>query len=200
MYLTFIPELFAGVLIELIGEEAWSLRNMFNQVREKDGATAYVAFGLEEWEQHLLKTLNGDNSLSATEREVLIMARRGQGLFKQNVLTLEKQCRVTKVDRIEHLRASHIKPWRDCKNRDERLAGENGLLLTPTIDHLFDRGFISFENNGELLISPAAHEESLQRMGVETEHKLLVGSFRDEQKHFLDFHRDSVFLKAGVTI
>jgi len=40
----------------------------------------------------------------------------------------------------------------------ERLFAGNGLLLTPTIDHLFDRGFISFENSGELLISPVAHE------------------------------------------
>jgi putative restriction endonuclease len=53
---------------------------------------------------------------------------------------------VTRVERREHLIAGHIKPWRDGSN-DERLNGENGLLLTPTIDHLFDKGFISFENN-----------------------------------------------------
>jgi hypothetical protein len=51
--------------------------------------------------------------------------------------------RITGVGRREHLRASHIQPWRDSEN-DARLDGENGLLLTPTIDHLFDRGFISF--------------------------------------------------------
>jgi len=49
------------------------------------------------------------------------------------------------VDRPEHLRASHCKPWCDCESNEERLNGENGLLLTPSIDHLFDRGFISFE-------------------------------------------------------
>jgi len=48
---------------------------------------------------------------------------------------------VTKVERLEHLVASHTKPWRDSTN-EERLNGENGLLLTPTIDHLFDKGFI----------------------------------------------------------
>jgi putative restriction endonuclease len=55
--------------------------------------------------------------------------------------------------------ASHIKPWCESTN-EERLNGENGLLLTPSIDHLFDRGFISFEDNGELLISDVAHKES----------------------------------------
>jgi putative restriction endonuclease len=50
---------------------------------------------------------------------------------------------------------SHINPWRDAGN-EERLDGANGLLLTPSIDHLFDRGFISFKGDGELLISPVA--------------------------------------------
>jgi hypothetical protein len=39
------------------------------------------------------------------------------------------------------------------------------LLLTPTIDHLFDRGFISFEADGKLLVSPVAHGPSLERIG-----------------------------------
>ena len=70
----------------------------------------------------------------------------------------------THVDRAEHLVASHCKSWRECANAYERLDGENGLMLTPTIDHLFDRGFISFENNGELLISPVADLVSLDKM------------------------------------
>lgn len=45
----------------------------------------------------------------------------------------------------------------------------NGLLLTPSIDHLFDRGFISFEDTGKLIISPVAHKPSLSRMGIQTE-------------------------------
>ena len=201
VYLTFVSPRMADVLIKLIGEEAWSFRNIFDRIEDHavSETAGSVAFGLVEWEEHLITSLRDDNSLSETERECLVMARRGQGLFKQNVLKIEKCCRVTKVDRIEHLRASHIKPWRDCKNRDERLAAENGLLLTPSIDHLFDRGFISFENNGELLISPAADEESLQKMGVETQRKILVGSFNNDQKCFLDFHRDAVFLQARVS-
>jgi putative restriction endonuclease len=75
-----------------------------------------------------------------------------------------------------------------------RVDGENGLLLTPSIDHLFGRGFISFENSGELIISPVAHRPSLQRMGVRTKHVVNVGTFTDGQKYVLDFHRNSVLL------
>jgi putative restriction endonuclease len=75
----------------------------------------------------------------------------------------------------------HCKPWRDSNN-EERLNGENGLLLTPTIDHLFDRGFISFEDSGALIVSPIAHVPSLNRMGVATDRIVNVGTFTEGQK------------------
>jgi putative restriction endonuclease len=95
-----------------------------------------------------------------------------------------------------HLFASHIKPWRESTN-EQRLNGENGLLLTPSIDHLFDRGFISFEANGELIISDVAHKESVRRMGIDTAHVVRVGRFSEGQKFFQTHHRRAVFLQAG---
>ena len=47
--------------------------------------------------------------------------------------------------------------------------------MTPSIDHLFDRGFIGFEDSGDLIVSPVAHKLSLQRMGVETQRIVNVG-------------------------
>jgi putative restriction endonuclease len=81
-------------------------------------------------------------------------------------MEIETRCRITGVTNPIHLRTSHCKPWRDSNN-EERLDGENGLLLTPTIDHLFDRGFISFEDSGVLIVSPVAHAPSLNPMGVQ---------------------------------
>jgi hypothetical protein len=57
-----------------------------------------------------------------------------------------------------------------------------GLLLTSSIDHLFDRGFIGFEDNGELIISPVAHRPSLDRMGIETKAVVNVGGFRRDRR------------------
>ena len=127
-----------------------------------------------------------------------MQARRGQGQFKRNVRKIEKKCRITGVERLEHLIASHTKPWRDCETAEERLDAENGLLLTPSIDHLFDRGYISFEPGGRLLVSPVAHRESLQRMGISTDATTNVGSFTSGQRQYLEFHRESVFLQADV--
>jgi putative restriction endonuclease len=108
---------------------------------------------------------------------------------------IETRCRITVVENPAHLIASHRKPWRDATN-EERLNGENGLLLTPSIDHLFDRGFIGFEDNGKLIISPVAHRPSLQRMGIDTANVVNVGRFTSGQKQFLDFHRNAVLLQA----
>ena len=151
---------------------------------------------LDYWEHVLEEKISADSSISETDKEAIIRARRGQGIFKQRVMEIESRCRITGVDNPVHLIASHCKPWRDSSN-EERLNGENGLLLTPSIDHLFDRGFIGFEDSGKLIISPVAHRPSLRRMGVEVDKIVSVGSFTEGQQQFLDFHRSAVLLRAA---
>ena len=77
--------------------------------------------------------------------------------------------------------------------------GENGLLLfsTPSLDHLFDRGFIGFEDSGDLIVSPVAHRPSLERMGIDVDKPTNVGAFTEGQRTFLDFHRNAVLLRAA---
>lgn len=191
IYLTWLEPPLAQELLDLIGFEGRKFWEQANQTEAQ-----YIQRNPDDvrnWEEHIRVEIESNRNISETEKSSLILARRGQGIFKQNVAQIEHACRVTKVDRPEHLIASHCKPWRDSSN-EERLDGENGLLLTPSIDHLFDRGFISFDDGGTLLISPVAHKPSLQRMGVPTDKLLNVGQFSSGQRKYLDFHRDSVFL------
>jgi HNH endonuclease len=196
VYLAQIPRQMALVVAQLASPD---LLRIIQGIQFSE--TAETPFpelrGVVEWEERECEQIVEDRGLPDTEKQALIKARRGQGLFRQNVARLEPCCRVTRVDRPEHLVASHIKPWRESDNW-ERLFEGNGLLLTPTIDHLFDRGFISFENNGELLISPVAHEESMNRMGIITDRLVNVGGFAGPQREFLEFHRSKVFLKRGI--
>jgi predicted restriction endonuclease len=110
---------------------------------------------------------------------------------------LEAECRVTHVRNSAHLIASHIKPWREATD-DERLSGANGLMLTPSIDHLFDRGFITFDDDGEVLVSPIADLDSIQRMGVTLDRPIITGNFNSDQQHFLEYHRNRIFLKSAI--
>jgi putative restriction endonuclease len=192
IYLTEIPENFAEVLGGLIGPEvqqsAANVLGFKSPLQVKDD--------LDFWEHKLERKIELDQTIPETQRSAIIRARRGQGLFKQRVSEIETKCRITGVDNMVHLVASHCKPWRDSNN-EERLNGENGLLLTPSIDHLFDRGFIGFEDSGTLILSPVAHRPSLERMGVDTKRPVNVGGFTEEQQRFLDFHRNFVLLRAA---
>jgi hypothetical protein len=196
LYLTEIPQDFAEVIVGLIGEEARVRLSQRVEIAPVDGNPMVSGDDLDVWEHRLEQQVEKDRSVPETDREAIVRARCGQGLFKQRVMRIESKCRITGVENLTHLVASHSKPWRDSSN-EERLDGENGLLLTPSVDHLYDRGFIGFENSGELIISPIAHKPSLQRMGVDTEHVVNVGLFTEGQKRFLEFHRNSVLLRAN---
>lgn len=194
VYLTRVPDELAAALVDLIGVEA---RNLLTGTSLSEQFTPYNihATGIAQWEEHELSLVNKSLTLPDTEKQAIVMARRGQGLFKRRVMLLERACRITGVNREEHLRASHCKPWRDASN-EERLDGENGLLLTPSMDHLFDRGFIGFDDHGETIISPVAHKESLLRMGLDPNKPPNVGSFSSGQRKYLEFHRENVLLKS----
>jgi putative restriction endonuclease len=196
IYLTEISTSFAEVLSVLIGSEIRPLLAGTSVDAAVEDGRIVTGDDLDVWERRLEHQLETDASVTETEREAIVRARVGQGLFKQRVMRIEVFCRITGVKNLTHLVASHCKPWRDSNN-EERLNGENGLLLTPSIDHLFDRGFIGFENSGDLIISPVAHRPSLQKMGVETDRLFNVGQFTEGQRQFLDYHRNSVLLQIA---
>lgn len=189
VYLTEVQIPLAEVLIGLIGAEASDL------AISAHGIVPVIRDDLDIWERRLEQQVADDPAIRETDRAAIIRARNGQGLFRDRVSKIESRCRITGVENPAHLIASHCKPWRDATN-EERLDGENGLLLTPSIDHLFDRGFIGFEDNGTLIISPVAHRSSLQRMGIDTVRITNVGGFTSGQKQFLDFHRNAVLLQS----
>jgi hypothetical protein len=89
--------------------------------------------------------------------------------------------------------ASHIKPWR-CATNLERLDRHNGLLILPQYDKLFDRGFISFKDDGGILTSPALPKDKFDLLGIRQEARLtrVVSGHRP----FLSFHRDCVFIHS----
>ncbi|MFT4936456.1 MAG: putative restriction endonuclease, partial [Pseudoalteromonas distincta] len=146
-----------------------------------------------------------DLALDDTVRESVIQARRGQGRFRKNVEALERSCRLTGITNPTLLKASHIKPWRLCETASERLDGMNGLLLTPDADLLFDRGFISFSDEGEVLVSPRAEENDLRRLGFEQLTWPQFGvseasaawrteAFAPQRCEYLAYHRTQVFV------
>jgi hypothetical protein len=129
-------------------------------------------------------------TLDKTEQEQIVVSRLGQGNFRRNVIRLWGSCSVTGLQSVTLLRASHIKPWKDSNNQ-ERLNPFNGLLLIPDYDFLFDRGYITFKNNGSVLISQKL--SPFARKVFDVDDDLQLRNVFPESKEYLDFHRSEVF-------
>ena len=129
-------------------------------------------------------------ALSNTEQEQIVVSRLGQGYFRRNVIRLWGSCSVTGLQNISLLRASHIKPWKDSNN-NERLNPFNGLLLTPDYDFLFDKGYISFRNNGSVLISQRL--DSFASKTFDVDDSMHLRKDFSENKEYLEYHRSVVF-------
>lgn len=189
LYLTEISEDLFGLLCLLGGTSKQLVPVATESSNEK--RTAFVASeSLDDVHEEILR--NRTDFFGPREKERMQKSRRGQGVFRQNVRSIERGCRVTGVREISHLRASHIKPWRES-NDFEKLDGNNGLLLAPHIDHLFDGGWISFEDNGDLLVSSRLGQGLLVSWQIPATSN--VGAFNEAQCKYLSFHRDFVFRK-----
>lgn len=96
-----------------------------------------------------------------TEGAATIKTRIGQQQFRSELISYWGSCALSGIKVTEILKASHIKPWKISTDY-ERLDPFNGILLSPMYDALFDRGFISFDNVGKILLSPTARKFSSQ--------------------------------------
>ncbi|MFC3716514.1 HNH endonuclease [Luteimonas soli] len=139
-----------------------------------------------------IDSLLGNGSIPRTERIQLIKARIGQGLFRSRVASIERYCRITGIADSRFLTASHIKPWSRSSNA-ERLDGNNGLLLTPNIDRLFDKGYITFEDDGRVRVGPWLPVDVLHAWDLNN----LVSPkpLTQQQRRYMAYHRLVVFRK-----
>ncbi len=180
VYLAGLSESLGLLLLRLIEEHADPAVRVHLVVLAEEGE--YTAALLDDMQR--LREVP-----SSTERDALTKARLGQGLFRHRVSELEPACRVTGLARQEFLVASHIKAWRSCDN-SERLSGSNGLLLSPHVDKLFDRHWISFDSGGELIWRHEAAGEALRCWGIDGAN--LIRPFSREQEAFLSAHREAL--------
>lgn len=127
------------------------------------------------------------NTPGITERKGLVTSRVGQGAYRKSIIhRWEYKCAVTGFDKLDVLVASHIVPWAEATD-NERLDIDNGILLSPTYDALFDRHLITFENNGKIILSDAIDSKAYKKIGVSgTE---MINNFSQYNLNYLERHR-----------
>lgn len=131
-------------------------------------------------------------AITATEAERVVIQRVGQNLFRNALLDLwECRCAVTGLAVPALLRASHIKPWADCETDAERLDVYNGILLAAHLDAAFDRGFITLQDDGTIVLSDALDANARAILGLEE--PVRVRGITDAHRAYLPWHREHVF-------
>lgn len=109
-----------------------------------------------------------------TERKGMVTSRVGQGYYRQQIIDKwNGMCPITGIDIKSILISSHIVRWSESTDK-ERLDPENGILLSPIFDSLFDRYLISFKDNGELLISKKLNQKNVIKLGLRKDIKINV--------------------------
>ena len=127
--------------------------------------------------------------ISETEKEQVIKSRIGQSAFKKALLAIEKKCRLCGVSDERFLVASHIKPWSQSNNQ-ERLDVNNGLLLCPNHDALFDKGYISFDDDGMIVISDSLDEATKVFLNINETMKI---GMNERQQKYMKWHQKKMY-------
>ncbi|WP_052813772.1 HNH endonuclease [Shewanella sp. cp20] len=171
------------------------LKSIFNQSDE------FVNFTISNVEEMIFKFNNlkevDDNyksnvDASKTECETSSKSRIGQNKFRKKLIDYWGGCSISNSKNLSLLKASHIKPWMDS-NDDERLDVYNGLLLMPGLDSAFDAGFISFDDNGSIIISESLDYVDKIYLGIIRSDLKVLRKFECGHIKYLEFHREYVF-------
>jgi hypothetical protein len=143
-------------------------------------------------QEEIYEGLEYDLELSKTEQEAIVKVRKMQHKFRKEVHSKWGCCSVTSCQNSAMLQASHIKPWKNSKNR-ERLDPDNGLLLIPNLHIAFDAGLISFSDDGSIQISRSLSIEDQAILGIKP--NLKIRTTDPELLKNLQYHRENIFEK-----
>lgn len=155
----------------------------------------FIIYGLED--EKTYDIYNGQDELEiinevyydgVSERQGKIKVRITQGKFRQNLIQRDKCCKVCGIDIGNLLIASHIKPW--CDSNDfEKNDAYNGILLCSNHDALFDKGLISFYDDGKIIISKCLNENYYDRLNINHNIKIKIS---EKQRAYMSYHRENI--------
>lgn len=122
--------------------------------------------------------------------------RVGADKYRRAVIDHMPQCPFTLITEERLLIASHIKPYIACMKEgreDQALHHLNGLSLSPTYDRLFDQGFITFTDEGDLICGTQLNAITWSRLNINPASKKRMRIFPEEREEYLEYHRRHVF-------
>lgn len=167
-------------------DENWlnrEIETVIDTAEQEDVLKAQLGNSVDDIDKEIeTKQLQGE------EREALIKVRVNQSAFRKLLMRRYTHCCLCDVDDESLLVASHIKPWAKS-NHAEKVDVNNGLLLCPNHDKLFDRGYISFDNGGHIVISDELSENSAISMNIKNDMQIELSN---DNIKYMEYHRNNV--------
>lgn len=186
-----------------------SLVEWMNSVSSCEGWDSFILMRFCDWLWRSGKTIAGkdlvDNKiedraneisaeiecmdLDGKDKEAITRIRVNQGIFRDRLLNRYHKCCLCGVSTPILLIASHIKPW-SVSEASEKLDVNNGFLMCPNHDRLFDMGFISFDDEGKIIIAPELTAQNQVFMNVNDKMHIDIV---EKNKKYLKYHRTHIF-------
>jgi len=125
--------------------------------------------------------------------------RKGQEKYREQVFNRYSYCVVTHVTDPNLLVACHIKDYAKC-NQLEQYDKFNGLTMTPTIHSLFDMGYLTFDENGKMILSDFFRNNDRRCLNLYG--KSISIPLTKEMIPYLNWHNEHTFIRTsrGVQI
>jgi len=158
--------------------------------RERDDGVFIVKPYEMVMQEEICSVINDSENPEELLTEVLkeVKQRYGQGKFREKLKENFSTCAICEISR-DYSIASHIKPW-SVSNHEERLDEDNGLLLCPNHDYLFDNGLITFDDKGGIIISTKLEEHQIKEFEIK---KSAVVVLNDGTREYMAYHREKIF-------
>lgn len=183
------------IYAEKVGNEKaplfyWKLFVDFDAIWQRKSDLLVFTYGKSKDKAEPTKTPN--NKKEEENKKIVRQAREGQGKYREQLLEQCHFCPVTMISDERLLIASHIKPWA-ASNDTEKIDPYNGYMLSPMIDKLFDRGFITFTDSRHIVLSEFISPYTWKQIGLKNDTFYKALQMDDKRIEYLKFHHESVF-------
>lgn len=183
--------LISYIYVEKVGSEKaplfyWKLFVDFEAIWEKQTSPLVFTYGKKKGEKQITTKTDVNKNFELSN------ARNGQGKYREKLLEQCHFCPFTMISDERLLIASHIKPWA-ASNEKEKIDPNNGYILSPLYDKLFDKGYITFTNNRHVILSEFISKYTWKQIGLQNNKFIKELPMNDKRINYLKFHHDSVF-------
>lgn len=185
------------IYVEKVGMESdpryyWKLFVDFEAIWEKKNGPLVLRYGNSRAAEDAENQTPEDTDSNSERKKAIAQAREGQGKYREQLLGQCRFCPITMISDERLLIASHIKPWAASNDR-EKIDPNNGYMLSPMIDKLFDRGFITFTEQRKLIMSDFISTYTWKQIGLKNNSFIQALPMDDKRIEYLNFHHENVF-------